>query len=62
MCVVDVNGDGRDDVLVGAPYYSRVSDEGRVYVYDNIGDTTYDVSAGNGYKYKGNKKARLIDD
>ena len=35
ICVMDVNGDGYDDVLVGAPRFSRTEhwDQGRVYIY-----------------------------
>ena len=35
MCVADVNKDGRDDVFVGAPYFSsnQAFNQGRVYVY-----------------------------
>jgi hypothetical protein len=35
VCVLDVNGDGLDDLLVGAPYYGgkRTWDQGRIYVY-----------------------------
>ncbi|XP_078573327.1 integrin alpha-8-like [Branchiostoma floridae x Branchiostoma japonicum] len=39
LCVTDVNGDGRQDLLIGAPYYSVLSgptmqgDVGRVYVF-----------------------------
>ena len=29
----DLNGDGLDDLLVGAPLYTVEQDEGRVYVY-----------------------------
>ena len=29
----------KDDVLIGAPYYSKIQDEGRVYIYLNKGDT-----------------------
>ncbi|XP_022083756.1 integrin alpha-9-like [Acanthaster planci] len=35
---VDLNGDGLSDLLVGAPLYSDVMDEGRVYVYINKGE------------------------
>ncbi|XP_014668722.1 PREDICTED: integrin alpha-9-like [Priapulus caudatus] len=33
VCAVDINGDSMDDLLVGAPQYSVIGDEGRVYVY-----------------------------
>ena len=39
---VDLNNDGRDDLVVGAPLYSSsVGDEGRAYVYiaDDSGST-----------------------
>ena len=40
---VDLNNDGRDDLVVGAPLYCSVpnGDEGRVYVYiaDDSGNT-----------------------
>ena len=35
VCVTDLDGDGGDDILVGSPYFSKVHDEGRVYVYMN---------------------------
>ncbi|CAB4021292.1 integrin alpha-11-like, partial [Paramuricea clavata] len=34
VCAVDVNDDGYDDLIVGAPFYSgKGGDEGRVYIY-----------------------------
>jgi hypothetical protein len=35
VCVLDVNGDGLDDLLVGAPHYGhkRKWDQGRIVVY-----------------------------
>lgn len=35
VCVLDVNGDGLDDVIVGAPHYgsTKTWDQGRVHVY-----------------------------
>ncbi|XP_057293266.1 integrin alpha-V-like isoform X1 [Hydractinia symbiolongicarpus] len=35
VCAVDLNNDGKDDLLVGAPLYSKNQNEGRVYVYMN---------------------------
>uniref|UniRef100_A0A6Q2YIN8 Integrin alpha-2 domain-containing protein n=1 Tax=Esox lucius TaxID=8010 RepID=A0A6Q2YIN8_ESOLU len=37
VCAVDLNGDGLSDLLVGAPMYSTVREEGRVHVYINQG-------------------------
>ena len=38
LCAADVNGDGLDDLLVGAPMFStNNTEEGRVYVYVNAG-------------------------
>ncbi|XP_033127709.1 integrin alpha-9-like isoform X2 [Anneissia japonica] len=34
---IDLNKDGMTDLLVGAPLYSKVLDEGRVYIYMNKG-------------------------
>ena len=61
VCVADFNNDKKDDVLIGAPYYSSSGDEGRVYIYKNTGDSTYDVSDGNGYKYKGLEQSGYLD-
>ncbi|XP_071102505.1 integrin alpha-4-like isoform X1 [Haliotis cracherodii] len=35
LCAADLNGDGLDDLIVGAPLFSEVTDEGQVYVYIN---------------------------
>ncbi|XP_053142177.1 integrin alpha-4 isoform X2 [Hemicordylus capensis] len=37
VCAVDFNGDGLSDLLVGSPMFSKVREEGRVYVYKNSG-------------------------
>ncbi|XP_067891645.1 integrin alpha-4 isoform X2 [Heterodontus francisci] len=37
VCAVDLNSDGLSDLLVGAPMYSTVREEGRVHVYLNTG-------------------------
>ncbi|XP_043549412.1 integrin alpha-4 isoform X1 [Chiloscyllium plagiosum] len=37
VCAVDLNSDGLSDLLVGAPMYSIIREEGRVYVYLNTG-------------------------
>lgn len=44
MCAVDLNADGLSDLLVGAPMYSTVREEGRVYVYINQGRVRTDTS------------------
>jgi hypothetical protein len=34
VCVLDVNGDGLDDILVGAPHHrNKTWDQGRLYVH-----------------------------
>lgn len=38
VCAVDLNGDGLSDLMVGAPLYSTVREEGRVHVYINQGE------------------------
>ncbi|XP_064167388.1 integrin alpha-4-like isoform X1 [Anguilla rostrata] len=37
VCAVDLNADGLSDLLVGAPMYSTMREEGRVHVYINQG-------------------------
>lgn len=37
VCAVDLNADGLSDLLVGAPMFSTLREEGRVYVYINQG-------------------------
>ncbi|KAF4086623.1 hypothetical protein AMELA_G00085660 [Ameiurus melas] len=37
VCSVDLNADGLSDLLVGAPMFSTLREEGRVYVYINQG-------------------------
>ena len=37
---VDLNHDGLTDLLVGAPLFSDVEDEGRVYIYINDGNVS----------------------
>ncbi|KAL0593449.1 Integrin alpha-9 [Plecturocebus cupreus] len=38
---VDLNGDGLSDLLVGAPMFSEIRDEGQVTVYINRGNTEF---------------------
>jgi len=48
LCVVDLNGDHLDDLVVAAPQFSlqaansgqNVGDEGRIYVYVNFDDVS----------------------
>ncbi|XP_066932460.1 integrin alpha-V-like [Clytia hemisphaerica] len=35
VCAVDLDNDGKDDLVVGAPQFAKIIDEGRVYVYMN---------------------------
>ncbi|XP_064604778.1 integrin alpha-9-like [Liolophura sinensis] len=35
VTVVDINGDGLDDIIIGAPLYSYIMNEGRAYVFIN---------------------------
>ena len=37
VLAVDLNHDGLSDLLVGAPLYSQIQDEGRVYIFMNQG-------------------------
>ena len=61
VCVSDMNNDKKDDVLIGAPFYSIIRDEGRVYIFKNTGDSTYDDSNGSGNKYKGLTQSGYLD-
>ncbi|XP_058809911.1 integrin alpha-4-like [Phymastichus coffea] len=49
----DVNGDSRDDLIIGAPLWSRVSDEGRVYVYKTRGQIEFQVQTMEGAQESG---------
>lgn len=40
LCAVDLNGDGLSDLLVGAPMFSEIRDEGQVTVYINRGNVS----------------------
>lgn len=40
LCAVDLNADGLSDLLVGAPMFSEVRDEGQVSVYLNSGNVS----------------------
>lgn len=40
LCAVDLNGDGFSDLLVGAPMFSEIRDEGQVTVYINRGNVS----------------------
>lgn len=49
LCAVDLNADGLSDLLVGAPMFSEIRDEGQVTVYINRGN----VSTVLGYLWTG---------
>lgn len=40
LCAVDLNMDGLSDLLVGAPMFSEIRDEGQVTVYLNKGNVS----------------------
>lgn len=40
LCAVDLNTDGLSDLLVGAPMFSEIRDEGQVTVYINRGNVS----------------------
>lgn len=40
VCAVDLNADGLSDLLVGAPMFSAVREEGRVHIYMNQGQVS----------------------
>ncbi|KAH3720452.1 hypothetical protein DPMN_063351, partial [Dreissena polymorpha] len=43
ICAADVNADGLDDVIVGAPHFwTNKTEEGRVYVYINRGSLRFE--------------------
>ncbi|XP_053322104.1 integrin alpha-9 [Spea bombifrons] len=42
LCAVDLNADGLSDLLVGAPMFSEIRDEGQVTVYMNSGNGVLD--------------------
>ncbi|XP_043931197.1 integrin alpha-4 [Protopterus annectens] len=44
VCAADLNADGLSDLLIGAPTYSTVREEGRVYVYINNGNAKMNES------------------
>lgn len=45
LCAVDLNADGLSDLLVGAPMFSEIRDEGQVTVYINRGNVSTGLGA-----------------
>jgi integrin alpha 9 len=48
LCAVDLNRDGFSDLLVGAPMFSEIRDEGQVTVYINRGNVSTLMDEGPG--------------
>lgn len=46
LCAVDLNMDGLSDLLVGAPMFSEVRDEGQVTVYLSKGNVSTNGAMG----------------
>ncbi|XP_069791967.1 integrin alpha-4 isoform X2 [Narcine bancroftii] len=64
VCAVDLNSDGLSDLLVGAPMYSVVREEGRVYVYLNMGSGTMkelEVELSGGKSYAARFGTAIVD-
>ena len=45
LCAVDLNTDGLSDLLVGAPMFSEIRDEGQVTVYINKGNVSTELGS-----------------
>eukprot|EP00794_Sanderia_malayensis_P003301 gene3301-3784_t len=43
LAIADVNGDGHEDLLVGAPFFAVHANEGAVYLYLNTGKDNIDL-------------------
>lgn len=43
--VGDINGDQLDDIIVGAPHYSKIMDEGRIYVFYGSKKVSFQICA-----------------
>lgn len=43
LCAVDLNSDGLSDLLVGAPMFSEIRDEGQVTVYLSRGNVSMEL-------------------
>jgi len=53
---VDLNNDGNDDLLVGAPYFTINQDEGRVYVFMNKKSTNFGGLDPQSFQLKGDEQ------
>lgn len=45
LTACDINNDGRDDLVIGAPLWTRISDEGRIYVLISRGQVSFFCSS-----------------